>query len=152
MRRYLSQYATRARSLWIALSLAMAMSLLLVACGGTDTTTTAPTTAPTTAATTAPTTAATTGTTGTVHKVEIHENSGKYSFVPATLTIKVGETVMWINKSDAPHTVTSDTGVFNTTSNLTMDQTFIHAFAKAGTYPYHCNIHPYMKATITVMG
>ena len=23
-------------------------------------------------------------------------------------------------------------------------------FTKAGTFPYHCNIHPYMKATITV--
>jgi len=48
-------------------------------------------------------------------------------------------------------TVTSDTaGVFNSTSNITQNQTFKFTFSTAGTFPYHCNIHPYMKATITV--
>ena len=69
----------------------------------------------------------------------------------ATLSIKMGTQVEWLNTSDAPHTVTSDAaGDFNSTSNITQNQTFKFTFTKAGTFPYHCNIHPYMKATITV--
>lgn len=71
-------------------------------------------------------------------------------FDPATLTIKKGMQVVWTNMSDAPHTVTSDNATFNTPSNLTEKQTFIFTFNTAGTFTYHCNIHPYMKATITV--
>lgn len=83
--------------------------------------------------------------------VKIVENNGVYSFTPAKLSIKVGTQVKWLNTSDAPHTVTSDTaGVFGSPSNLTQNQTFTFTFTTAGTFPYHCNIHPYMKATITV--
>ena len=74
-----------------------------------------------------------------------------YSFNPATLTIKVGTQVVWTNTTDAPHTVTSDmAGVFGTTGNLTQNHTFMFTFPSAGTFAYHCNVHPYMKATITV--
>jgi plastocyanin len=63
----------------------------------------------------------------------------------------VGTQVVWTNTTDAPHTVTSDTaGVFGTTGNLTTNQTFMFTFTTPGTFAYHCNIHPYMKATITV--
>jgi plastocyanin len=47
--------------------------------------------------------------------------------------------------------VTSDTpGVFGSPGNLTQNQTFTFTFTTAGTFPYHCSIHPYMKAKITV--
>ena len=83
--------------------------------------------------------------------VKIVEKNEMYSFQPATLTVKMGTQVVWLNSSDAPHTVTSDTaGVFNSPGNVTQNQTFKFTFSKAGTFPYHCNIHPYMKATITV--
>jgi len=63
----------------------------------------------------------------------------------------VGTQVVWTNTSDAPHTVTSDTaGVFGSPANITQNQTFKFTFTTAGTFPYHCNVHPYMKATITV--
>ena len=29
-------------------------------------------------------------------------------------------------------------------------QTFSHTFAAAGSVPYHCSIHPFMKGTVTV--
>ena len=83
--------------------------------------------------------------------VKIVENNGVYSFTPATLSIKAGTQVKWLNTSDASHTVTSDTpGVFGSPGNLTQNQTFTFTFSKAGTFPYHCSIHPYMKAKITV--
>ena len=152
MNAYLASFARRTRSLWGYLSLALLVALLLAACGGGGTTTASTPTAtsqPTPTPTTAPSPTPTP--TPTVVKVKIVEQNEKYSFQPATLSIKMGTQVEWLNTSDAPHTVTSDAaGDFNSTSNITQNQTFKFTFTKAGTFPYHCNIHPYMKATITV--
>lgn len=83
--------------------------------------------------------------------VKIVEKNEMYSFQPATLTVKMGTQVVWLNSSDAPHTVTSDmAGAFSSPSNVTPNKSFKFTFTTAGTFPYHCNIHPYMKATITV--
>lgn len=150
----LLSFARRRRASWGFLPLAIIVAFLFAACGGTGTTTT-----PTPTATTQPTSAPTATTqpspsptpTATVAMVKIVENNGVYSFTPTKLSIKVGTQVKWLNASDAPHTVTSDTaGVFGSPSNLTENQTFTFTFTTAGAFPYHCNIHPYMKATITV--
>jgi plastocyanin len=137
--------ARRLRFFWMALSVATITTLLLVACGGGGTT-------PGPTATSQPTTTSqpTATATATTVKVQIIEQNGKYSFSPAALTITKGTTVEWTNMSDAPHTVTGDTNAFSTTSNLTQNQTFMFTFNTAGTFAYHCNIHTYMKATITV--
>ena len=140
------------RPWWIALTLAVTMSMVLTACGGsTATTAPTPTTAPTTAPTPTPTPSPTAITTpvATV-TVKIVEKNEKYSFQPGTLNIKVGTQVIWTDTSDATHTVTSDTGVFNTASPIAKGQTFMFLFTQAGTFKYHCTIHPYMVATITV--
>lgn len=84
-----------------------------------------------------------------VADVKIVAKNGKYVFDPAMLTVKVGTQVVWTNNSDAPHTVTSDTQVFNT-DNLTQKQTFKVVFTKPGMYTYYCNIHLYMKGVIIV--
>ncbi len=154
MKRKLSSFARKVRLSWVFFSLAMIAALLLTACGGggtattsTPTATTPPTATPTPTSPPSPTPTPT----PTVVTVKIVEANEKYSFQPATLTIKVGTQVVWLNTSDAPHTVTSDTaGVFGSPSNITQNQTFKFTFTSAGTFPYHCNIHPYMKATITV--
>ena len=78
------------------------------------------------------------------------EQNDQYAFQPATLTIAKGTKVTWTNTSDAPHTVTSDSNAFTASSSLQQNQTFSMTFNTAGTYAYHCSIHPYMKATITV--
>ncbi|GHO84986.1 cupredoxin domain-containing protein [Dictyobacter formicarum] len=85
-----------------------------------------------------------------VVQVKIVEKDDKYSFDPASITIPKGAQVVWTNTSDAPHTVTSDKNAFTASSNLTQNQTFMMTFNTAGTYAYHCSIHSYMKATITV--
>lgn len=147
MRNPVLQSLVRLRFLWIVLSLTTAATLLFVACGGGGTTASPTATSQPTATATSQPTAAQTGTTV---KVQIVENNGQYSFKPATLTIKKGTQVVWTNMSDAPHTVTSDSNAFNTTSSLSQNQDFKFTFATAGMFAYHCNIHPYMKATITV--
>jgi plastocyanin len=72
-----------------------------------------------------------------------------FRFSPASLTVKAGSSVTWTNASGGTgHTVTSDTGVFD--QALDSGQTFTFTFKQAGTYKYHCAIHPYMTATIIV--
>jgi amicyanin len=137
---------------------ALSALVLLAACGGSSTSTgsgTTPTTAatPTTGTTSTPVTTATQA--GSAQTVMITtDSSGSFAFSPATLTIKVGTTVTWKNTTAAAHTVTSDDGKsFDSgTSNPITAQsgTFSFTFTTAGTFAYHCAIHPFMKATIIV--
>lgn len=72
-----------------------------------------------------------------------------FSFGPETLTVAVGTTVTWTNRDDIPHTVVSTGGVFKSKVRDT-DEKFSYAFAKAGTYPYYCSVHPKMTGKIVV--
>jgi len=73
-----------------------------------------------------------------------------FSFVPKIQIIRRGIPVTWTNHDKAIHTVTSDTGEFDSAS-LKQGQTFTYIFDKVGTYPYHCTPHPRMQGTITVI-
>jgi len=71
------------------------------------------------------------------------------AFTPATLTVVAGTTVKWTNKDGVAHTVTSDTGVFDS-GNVAANGTYSYMFMTAGTYTYTCLIHPTMKGKIIV--
>ena len=72
-------------------------------------------------------------------------------FAPATVSVKVGDTVKWAFKDANPHTVTADDNSFTSpASGLANGQSFSHTFTSAGSFPYHCAIHPQMKATVIV--
>jgi len=81
-----------------------------------------------------------------IHKVTI--KNLKYD--PATLSIKPGETVIWVNKDDNDHTVTSDDGNTLKSENLGSGDSYKHTFDKAGKFKYHCKYHPRMKGLVTV--
>ena len=72
-----------------------------------------------------------------------------FSFGPQTVTVPVGATVIWINHDDIPYTVVSTDGVFKSKVRDT-DEKFSYTFAKAGTYPYFCSVHPKMTGTVVV--
>jgi len=72
-----------------------------------------------------------------------------FSFGPATIMVPVGATVTWTNRDDIPHTVVSTDGVFKSKVRDT-DETFSYTFAKAGTYPYYCSVHPKMTGQVVV--
>ena len=72
-----------------------------------------------------------------------------FSFQPQTITVVVGTTVTWTNRDDIPHTVVSDDGVFKSKARDT-DEQFSYTFDKAGTYPYHCSLHPKMTGQVVV--
>ncbi len=82
---------------------------------------------------------------GKVHSVEIKS----FAYVPAALTIAAGDEVVFTNRDLAPHTVTSETGLFDS-GRFGMGQSVRMSFASPGTYPYLCTIHPRMRGSISV--
>jgi plastocyanin len=74
-----------------------------------------------------------------------------FAFSPDSITVKVGDAVTWTNEDGTAHTVTSSDGSFGS-QNLDQGQTFTATFTKAGTFPYICNIHPFMHGTVVVQG
>jgi plastocyanin len=72
-----------------------------------------------------------------------------FAFQPASLQVAVGTTVTWTNQDSTAHTVTSDTGAFDS-GQLAPGATFSQTFMTPGTFAYHCQIHPFMTATIVV--
>jgi plastocyanin len=75
-------------------------------------------------------------------------NGGAYN--PNSAKAKVGDTVQWTWTDDsAQHSVTSDDGKFD--SGLQgKGSTFDQKFTSAGTYKYHCSVHPQMLGQVTV--
>jgi plastocyanin len=74
-----------------------------------------------------------------------------FAFQPPSIEVATGGTVTWTNTGQAPHTVTADDGSFDS-GTLSPGATFSQTFATAGTFTYHCNIHPQMTATVIVGG
>jgi len=71
------------------------------------------------------------------------------AFAPATITVHLGDTVTWTNRDAFSHTSTSDTGAWDS-HVITAGAAFSFTFASAGTFAYHCAIHPFMHGTIVV--
>lgn len=72
-----------------------------------------------------------------------------FAFNPATLTVPVGTRVTWTNTGNAPHTATADAGAWDS-GRLTTGGSFAFTFNTAGTFAYHCAVHPRMTASIVV--
>jgi|WetSurSiteA1Bulk_404760.scaffolds.fasta_scaffold35701_1 plastocyanin len=71
------------------------------------------------------------------------------TFNPSTITVTAGTSVSWTNKDAISHTVTSDTGLFDS-GTLAANGTYSYAFMTEGTFAYHCKIHPTMVASVIV--
>ncbi|MEZ0358819.1 cupredoxin family copper-binding protein [Mycobacterium sp. SA01] len=76
-------------------------------------------------------------------------NITNFAFTPATLTVKVGDTVTWTNKDEEPHTVVANDGSFHS-PGLDANATYSFTFTKAGSVDYICSIHPFMHGTVVV--
>jgi plastocyanin len=72
-----------------------------------------------------------------------------FKFLPATLTVKTGETVEWKNEDTVVHTATADDKTFDS-GNIAPGKSWTFVASKPGTYTYICTIHPNMKGTLTV--
>jgi plastocyanin len=116
----------------VLLGLLIALPVMAGACGSSST--------PTTTLPTSPT-----GPTGDNLEVSIQGDA----FSPPSVNVPKGTTVHWVNHDPMTHTVTSDTGLFDS-KNMSEGSSFSHTFSEKGTFNYHCAVHPFMKGTIIV--
>jgi plastocyanin len=82
--------------------------------------------------------------TGTV-TVNIEGNA----YAPDPVTAGVGEAIQWTNADAVPHTATLDEGDCGT-ETIDAGATLGLVFNEAGTYTYHCTVHPAMTGTIEI--
>jgi plastocyanin len=75
-------------------------------------------------------------------------------FSPIKSKAKVGEVVQWtVTPDSVPHNVTWDTDQsLNSPETVGPGETWQVKFTVAGTYTYHCTIHPGMNGQITIAG
>jgi plastocyanin len=74
-----------------------------------------------------------------------------FTFTPAEIRVAPGTNVTWVNNDDIPHQIVDAADALVMKSPpLDTDNRFSHVYAKAGTYPYFCGLHPHMRGTIIV--
>ena len=148
------------RSAWFCLLVVLVVALVALAgCGGGASASSSPSPTPVASTPTAGTGGSTPTTTPTTTPAPgftqvvmvITDSNGAYGFTPAILTIRAGTTVIWRNVSSAPHTISSDDGQSFDSGTVAVGGTYRFTFKTAGAFPYHCNYHPYMRATINVI-
>jgi plastocyanin len=79
---------------------------------------------------------------------EVKVTIDNFTFAPAELKVKVGDTVTWTNHDDIPHTVVS-AGKYRS-KTMDTDDHFSFTFTAAGDYKYFCSLHPHMTGMIKV--
>jgi len=72
------------------------------------------------------------------------------AYQPDPVAVQAGQSITWTWEDQGnQHSVSADDGSFESCLQGA-GSTFTTTFAKAGTYPYHCSIHPQMKGSVTV--
>jgi plastocyanin len=85
----------------------------------------------------------------TVNIAQGADSRGTDAFGANPLNVPVGATVVWQNNDNTSHDPTANNGAFNLAAIRSGGQGSF-TFSSAGTFPYHCGIHPNMMGTIVV--
>jgi len=127
----------------------LGISIALAACSGGGATTN-----PTAAAGTAAGTAAAGGEapcTDSTGTATVSATVADNTWTPSTVNAKVGDVITWTNGDGVPHGVALDDGSCKMSKSIAPSGgTGSLTFSKAGTYPFHCFVHPSMKGTIVI--
>jgi len=70
-------------------------------------------------------------------------------FQPQSLTVKAGDTIVWVNKDPFPHTATSTSASFDS-HTIAPGASWSYIAAQKGQFAYACAFHPTMTATLFV--
>lgn len=71
------------------------------------------------------------------------------AYSPNPMTVATGTTVTWMNSDTTTHNSTADSGAF-ATGSIAPGASAAVKLQNAGTFVYHCTIHPGMVGTIVV--
>jgi len=80
-------------------------------------------------------------------KMSVSVEISDFAMNPDNVTVSKGGKVTWTNKDSVVHTVTADNGEFDS-DQIDPGKTWSHTFDTAGTFGYHCTIHPSMAGTV----
>ncbi|MGY3453619.1 cupredoxin domain-containing protein [Bradyrhizobium sp. USDA 4353] len=83
-----------------------------------------------------------------LHAETVKVTIDNFTFTPADVKVKVGDTVTWTNHDDIPHTVVS-AGKYRS-KTLDTDDSFSFTFTSSGDYKYFCSLHPHMTGMVKV--
>ena len=72
-----------------------------------------------------------------------------FAFQPATVTVRVGDTVTWTNRDDVVHTVQWSGG--SESPDLENGESYSRTFTNRGVFPYICGPHPFMTGSVRVL-
>jgi plastocyanin len=72
-----------------------------------------------------------------------------FKFVPDTLTVNAGDTIVWKNEDNVTHTATAEGRAFDS-RNIPYGASWDYVADRKGTYPYVCTRHPTMKGKLIV--
>lgn len=72
-----------------------------------------------------------------------------FAFQPANITTGRGSTIVWLNKDQVVHTVSTVDGSFDS-GEIAPGDSFEQRFEKIKVYTYSCTFHPQMRGTITI--
>ena len=73
-----------------------------------------------------------------------------YKYNPSPIKVKKGTTLVWTNEDVAKHTVSADSGKWES-ELLAQGQSYTRVFDTVGSFAYHCSPHPYMKGSVEVV-
>jgi plastocyanin len=73
-----------------------------------------------------------------------------WCFSPKPIQVTAGSTVTWTNTTAVLHTATSDTAAWDTGNIAPGATSSAISFPTAGTFTYHCTIHPTMTGSVIV--
>jgi plastocyanin len=74
------------------------------------------------------------------------------AFAPATVHVRVGQTIEWLNQDSVVHNVTSKDGLTIQSGNFGPGRRFEFTPKQPGSITYYCTIHPTtMQATVVVV-
>jgi plastocyanin len=71
------------------------------------------------------------------------------NYLPATLVVNVGDTVVWKNEDVVPHTATDRRKNFDSGS-IAPGDSWSYVANRKGTYFYYCSFHPNTKGKLVV--
>jgi plastocyanin len=81
-----------------------------------------------------------------IHSVTIQN----FSFSPASLNVKMGDTVVWTNKDSVAHNVVGTNGG-PASPAIPTNGTYSYTFMSPGTFAYRCTFHPAMPPGTVVV-
>ena len=73
----------------------------------------------------------------------------KFAYGPKEITVQPGTKVVWTNRDETPHTVSSNDKSF-ASKGLDTDDQYEHTFATEGDFAYMCTLHPFMTGVVHV--